>query len=351
MRPATTTTMLLLASTVGFSLFAASASAQNAGMGMTMPGVRGASTTSTRFVTAPPDGSDPRLKEVREANRKRAVADREMSRIRLKHFGQIRKVEIRQEGIALLRQYTDPAVFPALLSVFEREGQDVKDAILDHLVDQASVEGDATLAWAAVFEPTKDTRAGATERLIKRCKAQGGEVPTAVAAVVAEGLARDKPEQVAGAANLANVLKLYEAIPMLIAQQVRPPSAGSGEPEGDLAYIFVGTQRSFVSDLTPVVGDSAVAFDPEVAVLNEGVILRVIDAFVFQYNVEVHNSLVELSSAGWGKPTAGLGWDTAAWTKWYHEDFAQHRQALADAEVRAKAGAKLAEPPPSKPAK
>ncbi len=342
-------TVLLLTSTATLLLLAGLCTAQTTGFGLNMPGVQGTATSTTRFVRPPPDASDPRLKEVRESNRKRVVAEQEMRRIRHTHFGPIKKTAIRQAGIAQLRHYTDPAVFPALLSVFEREGQDVRLAILDHLADQASVQGDSTLAWAAVFDRSKPMRAAATERLLKRTHETGGEVPNAVQAVVAEGLARDKPDQVAGAANLANVLKLYDAIPMLIAQQVRPPSAGSAEPEGDLAYIYVGTQRSFVADLTPVVGDSSVAFDPQLGVLSEGVVLRVIDAFVFQYNVEVHNSLVELSSAGWGRSTSQLGWDSAAWTKWYQEDFATHRQQLADAEARAQAAAKAAAEPANQP--
>lgn len=44
---------------------------------------------------------------------------------------------------------------------------------------------------------------------------------------------------------------------------------------GQTANIFVATQVSFVSDLTPVVGDSAVGFDPTVDVVSEGVTLLV----------------------------------------------------------------------------
>ncbi|MGE3109241.1 MAG: type II secretion system protein GspD [Phycisphaerales bacterium] len=40
---------------------------------------------------------------------------------------------------------------------------------------------------------------------------------------------------------------------------------------GQIANIFIVTQQAFVSDLTPVVGDSAVGFDPTVAVASEGV--------------------------------------------------------------------------------
>jgi Flp pilus assembly secretin CpaC/tetratricopeptide (TPR) repeat protein len=44
---------------------------------------------------------------------------------------------------------------------------------------------------------------------------------------------------------------------------------------GQVANIYVATQQAFVSDLEPVVGDSAIGFDPEVAVVSEGVTLLV----------------------------------------------------------------------------
>jgi type II secretory pathway component GspD/PulD (secretin)/tetratricopeptide (TPR) repeat protein len=44
---------------------------------------------------------------------------------------------------------------------------------------------------------------------------------------------------------------------------------------GQTANIFVVTQQAFVSDLTPVVADSAVGFDPDVSVASEGVTLLV----------------------------------------------------------------------------
>ncbi len=44
---------------------------------------------------------------------------------------------------------------------------------------------------------------------------------------------------------------------------------------GQRAYVFVATQQSFVSDLQPVVSDSAVGFDPTLSVVAEGVVLEV----------------------------------------------------------------------------
>lgn len=42
---------------------------------------------------------------------------------------------------------------------------------------------------------------------------------------------------------------------------------------GQRAFITVATSQTFISDLTPITSDSAVAFDPEVSVLNTGVVL------------------------------------------------------------------------------
>ncbi len=324
-------------------LAAGAASAQSSSNGMVMPGVHGAKTNTVKFFTPPPDASDPKFAELREWNARKVAAEKELRKIRLKHFGPIKKVEIRQAGIGKLREITDPAAFPAMLTVFEREEMDVRSAIFDHLADMKDDRGDATLAWAAVFEKDKKVRDAAAQRVTKRVKETGGEVSNSIKAVVAEGLNREDPNVNAGAGNLANLLKLYEAIPLLIQNQVRNPASGNGDDAGDLAYIYIGTQRSFIADLRPVVGQNAVAFDPVPGVLTEGVVLRVIDAFVFQYNVEVHDSLIALSSDGWGKNTAALGWDPSKWAKWYDEEFLPHRQRIsdeaarkADAEERAK---------------
>lgn len=42
---------------------------------------------------------------------------------------------------------------------------------------------------------------------------------------------------------------------------------------GQVSNIYVATQTAFVSDLTPIVSDSAVGFDPQLATLNEGVVM------------------------------------------------------------------------------
>jgi len=73
-----------------------------------------------------------------------------------------------------------------------------------------------------------------------------------------------------------------------------------------------------------VVADSAVAFDPTISVITDGVILRVMDASVVSYRTAVHRSLTSLSGRAWGKSTEHLGYDQDAWRTWYNEELLPH---------------------------
>jgi hypothetical protein len=294
------------------------------------------------------DEGDPFDRQVLADNRKRFLAEKELRKLRLKYFGPIRKNEIRQAGIARLREYTDPAVFPALLSAFEREGPDVRLAVLDHLMDQASQAGDASLAWAAVFDADQTIRAEAAERVVKRAGVTG-LAPLGVQSVIAEGLRRGGSEAAGSAAYLAYRLKLYEAIPMMIQAQAAGSGSSSGnspgEPKGALAYIVIGRQTSFVADLTPVVGENAVGFDPTPGVITEGSVLTVYDAFVTVYHTAVYNWMSELAQAGWGgKSVAHLGRDPKKWNDWYTREFLPYRAAQEAAAAKATAPAQNQQP-------
>lgn len=273
---------------------------------------------------------DPASKAYAQAQRARVALERELRQIRFKYFRSTRKTEVRQVGIALLREYTDPSVFPALLDLFSTEGRDVRAAVLDHLVDRESPEGDATLAWGALFDADEWFRTEARTRLLARATAAGG-APSAVQQVIAEGLRRERDAEVGRAAVLAADLDLLDAIPMLIAAQTTQRGgdrSGDGST-GSLASIIIGQQTAFVADLTPVVSDSAVAFDPTIAVVTEGVVLSVGDAAVTTYRTIVHESLVRLSSKGWGgRSTKGLGYDPGAWRRWYADEFLPYRREV-----------------------
>jgi hypothetical protein len=271
----------------------------------------------------------------------RKEAQREMRKIRAKYFGSIRNTEIRQIGIAKLREFTDPVLFADMLEIFGHEQHDVVGAVLDHFADQKSEEADAALAWAAVHNADAWVRDESSRRLSKRLTAPGapadGTAPWRIKTIIAQGLSKGDEETIKNAATLASFLKLYEMIPHLIEAQLNGAAAGIGNGGGDtsLAYIIVGKQQAFVADLTPIVGDSAVAFDPTVGVLTEGTVLRIIDAVVITYRTEVHGALVALGNSGWnGQRTDQLGWDQKAWRDWYANEFLPYRATLAAAEKK-----------------
>lgn len=278
-----------------------------------------------------PDPNDPTEKAYAAAQKKRREIEKELKLIRAKYFRATKNTEMRQVGIAELRKYDDPAVYPLFIELFKDEDPDVRGAVLDHLCDLHNDAADATVAWSAVFDKDKKFRAQAAERVVKR--AENAEVSYRVKSVIATGLRSKKDDTVAAAAHLAQVLKLYEAIPMLINAQTVGGGGGNGQGDDSaLAYILIGQQVAFVSDLQPVVGDNAVAFDPTVGVVTDGVILRVIDAYVITYRVDVHNALTALSSEGWGgQPTTQFGWDNKKWQEWYTTEFVPYREKLAAA--------------------
>lgn len=241
----------------------------------------------------------------------------ELRRIRHTYFRNPRAKDLRAAGIEKLKAYNDPAIFESMIEMFTRSGDDVIEAIMGHLAELDTPEALATIAWTAVFDTHPRRRSMATDVLAESLKNR--EAPHTVKSVVADGLRRSHDPHVANAAGLAATLKMADAIPAMIASQV--VGRGTGSDGGALAYILIGQQQAFVSDLEPVVGDSAVAFDPELSVVTEGVVLRVLDSVVVTYRVEVHEALVRLTSDLSGKDTSYLGWDVPKWRQWYAKEF------------------------------
>ncbi|MEL7472865.1 MAG: hypothetical protein AAGK04_06050, partial [Planctomycetota bacterium] len=227
-------------------------------------------------------------------------------------------IERRQVGLWKLRAYDEPWMVPVLFEELERTHADVRTGVLDLLAERATDDADAALAWASVFDRDQDHRGAAARRLAQRVD-HVGETSERVRLVLAGALgdARDGPP--AAAAGLVNSLNLVELVPLLIHAQVA--SGGSQPRTGDLAWIMVATQTAFVSDLQPVVSDSAVAFDPQLSVITEGVLLRVGDAVVTTYRAPVHAALVDLTSRHYGSSTADMGYDREAWKAWYEAEF------------------------------
>jgi hypothetical protein len=258
----------------------------------------------------------------------RVALERDLKKLRFKYFSSS-FTEARQQGILKLKEVTDPAAFPLFISLFERDKEDVRKAIIEHLQDIATPEADATLAWGAVYDHEAWFRKAAAGALNKRFE-QTGEVSAPVRSVVAQSLRSEQEPTIASGARLAQMLNLYDAIPMLINAQVSGAPSGGEGGGGSLAYIIVGKQQAFVADLTPVVADAAVAFDPTLGVVTEGVVMRVIDAVVITYRTEVYGALKGLASAGYKQPV-DYGWDTAKWHEWYTKDFVPFREQLAAA--------------------
>jgi hypothetical protein len=276
---------------------------------------------------------DPDSAEARayaEQQKVRREIEKELRKIRARHFGTIRNVQIRQEGIVKLREFTQPAIFPSMIDLFKREKADVRTALLDHFEDSKTPEGDAALAWMAMFDREESVRADAARRVRRRTD-ETGKIPNAVKYAIYEGFRSDDEPTILAAGHLAANLDMHDAIPWLIARlitaqpvqqpQVQGAQFGGQDRNGALAWIFVGRQTAFVSDLTPVIAESAVAFDPQLSVVNEGVILRVVDAVVITYRVNIFNLLTDYTSRVWGKSTRDLGWNIPAWREWYTKEF------------------------------
>lgn len=253
--------------------------------------------------------------------------ERELRRLNAMYF-RTRHAETRQIGIYRLREFTDPIAFPAMLEVFRNSGDDVRAAVLDHLASLEQDDADTTLAWAAVFGASDAWRNESRARLVARVDAVG-HVSDPIKFIVAGALTKHNEEEIVAGAQVADLLSIYEVIPHLINAQVGGGSSEAREGNGSLAYIVIGKQISFVSDLTPIVADSAVAFDPQLSVVTEGVILRVDDAVVVTYLPQVSRVLNRLGSALTGDATDAMGYDLAAWWKWHDEAYLPAMAAMA----------------------
>ncbi|MCI0629342.1 MAG: hypothetical protein L0Y44_01660 [Phycisphaerales bacterium] len=246
---------------------------------------------------------------------------RQIRQIKHKHFGPIKAEKIRGEGIAQLSEFTDAAVFAPMIRELEREKDDVKLAMVDHFATQGE-QGQAALAWVAIFDGDAAMRNEATRRMTE-------PAPEAVKFIVDHALRSREHDVVNSAAALAGNLNILEAIPLLIFAQA--VGQRTEQEPGDLAWIAIQTQRAFVSGLTPVVGDQAGAFQPVMGIVSDGVVMRVVDAVVITYRTSVHSSLVNMTSADWGQPTEAMGYNIQAWWDWYNTKYVPFKNEQAKA--------------------
>ncbi|MFO0493257.1 MAG: HEAT repeat domain-containing protein [bacterium] len=272
-----------------------------------------------------------------------AAAEKQLRRIRFEHFTKS-KPEVRKVGIERLSVFADAPALPALLEVMRDEQDDVRRGVVEHLARLGSDEGLTTLAYAAVHEVDPSFRAMARDKLVSVVR-KGRARPAGVDTVIASALEGSEQAQAGRAARLVQSLGILQAIPALIMGQIGGGSGGQSDGGTAIAWILIGNQQGYVADITPIVGDSSVGFDPTPAVLTTGVVLKIGDAAITSYRTEVHQALVEMTSNIAGADTSAMGYDQGKWAQWYRDEFPNvlaRRAAAARAEAEAKAKAKAA---------
>lgn len=286
------------------------------------------------------DPNSPAVQAERLFNKARIQREKEMRQIRFKYFRTLNNNSVRQEGILQLRKFNEPVAYKSLIDVFHDQGEDVQRAILDMFADAKTEEGDVALAWVAIFGKGEDFRARATDRLEHRAEETGGTTTNKAKLVVVNALRSQDDETIQRAATLSLQLSMFEAIAHMIPAQAGRTNAPTGDRVGDMAWIAVGQQTAFVSDLTPVVSQSSAAFDPQLDVVTDGVVLRIQDAAVTTvYRPIVNAALQGLGSRITGQDLRGLGYDTAKWWEWYKKDYLPAKAALDKGESKDKTGA------------
>lgn len=273
--------------------------------------------------------------ELRQRAEVRGYA-RQIRQLRHKCFGDMKNENIRAEGIAQIAEFTDPAAFMPLIEELRNEKDDVRLALLDHFAKRGD-EGQGALAYVVITDSDAAIRHEATTRLVL-------PPPAPVLRVLDMGLRSPKDFVANMAGQLAGNLQVLSSIPLLIMAQVAAPPPGEGQ--GDIAWIAIETQRTYVAGLTPVVGDASGAFQPTIGVVTEGSVLRIHDAVAVCYRTIVHNTLVAMTSNDWGQPTEFLGYNIDAWWHWYNEQYVPHKNAQIDGSNMA---AQVKSPPASSP--
>ena len=247
-----------------------------------------------------------------------AAGDRQRSRrwrgeieeLRGRHFGLRGRNQLRAEGLAKIRLITDHAAFQPMFEVLQGEDDDVLVTMLDHFAAQGDA-GQAALAWIAIHGGSSALRYEATLRMTRpACHS--------VLVILDQELRDTRHAVVSNAAMLANALDVFEAIPLLIFNQVTHDPYVEGT---DRSFIASGTQISYVQNIVPVVGRGGVIQKPIVGVVGSGTVLEIGDGIATNYRHDVHESLVSLSTRDWGRSTGFLGWDMRGWWSWYNDDY------------------------------
>lgn len=291
--------------------------------------------------------------EVLELRKKEVVLQRELKKLRAKHFRNQRYTPTREAGIIALRhEYAQPWMFPSLIDVFtEERDEDVVSTVCAILRDSASEFGDRGLAFVAATTSEDIWRAHTTQALAARIKSNFGRPPAGAIAVFQAALQSGDTHAMDGAAVAGQALSLIELIPYIIPTQPGTGGqggGGTGRQRGPLAWIAIGTQKSYVADLTPIVSQGAVAFDPTPGVVTEGTLFVVNDAVVTWSPRVVNGALTNLASAATGEDALNLrgrlGMRFESWKDWYfstgkeaiEKKLAEREAAAVEAEAKSK---------------
>lgn len=254
------------------------------------------------------------------------------------------RADVRADGLAQLRQFTDPASFEPMIMVLAREAPEIRRAMLDHFAESGDY-GQAALAYVAISDPDRTFRHEATTRIRR-------PACDAVMRVVDAALRQKRHDFVNNAGALAGNLNILAAIPPMIFGQVADdPVRGTG----DLAWIAIGTTKTYVANVVPIVGDNSGAFAPVIGSVIEGVVLRIQDAVAYSYRTELHESLVNMTSADFGENTESMGYDMRAWWHWFNTRYVPFKQKQEEERQRtaaieeARSRQAAAPPPPPAP--
>ncbi len=230
--------------------------------------------------------------------------------IRHEYLGKIRVLPVRTQGLAQLREFTDPAAFMPLIRELTGEADDVRLGLLDHFATLGD-DAQAALGWLAIYDHDPAIRHEALTRMVS-------PAGLPVLNVLDQALRHHRHEIANNAGFVAGALNALETIPLLIFAQA---TADPVDSQGDLAWIAIQTQTAYVQRIEAVTGDGAGGFRPILGIVTEGVILRVVDAVAINYRTEIHRSLVAMTTNDWGQSTEHLEYDMRRWREWYNNDY------------------------------
>ena len=222
------------------------------------------------------------------------------------------KPALREDGLRMLRTFTTPEGQWAIYHASRGADGPIKMQVLEHLASLGP-SGQAGLTWIAIHDRDAAVRNEAAQRI--------EQPPSNEALAVLEGALRSPNHMVVNQAGLlAGQINAIKAIPLLIAAQFAQDPV---QDQADLAWIAIGTQRSYVANLIPITGNSSAGFQPVIGQIYEGVVMAIDDAAAVAttYRPGVHQSLMALATLDSGQSTAHLGWDLNAWVAWYNDTY------------------------------